>query len=1226
MAGYRVGDAPIMRSLCCRLCLLSITMIWAGTEAMADTPSRLGDSRTVPSRQEPGPMPIQPAAAATPPSSEKLATTAGPPSLELLKLPAGAIVVVCEKVSDALRLVPQVVVLRPQDYQKLIQQIEQLKHQTEADRPVNPSSCKLTGHVEGEWVYLRAEFGFKTDRPRSTVNLGCQSGSPTAATLDGSQAALQKGDDGFLLPVETPGVHQGVMDLMLRLSQRGIKGTDRMFELDLPRAAITTLERLDLPAGISEVKLVGSRSLRTTRVEPQHSRLEHVPLSDRTLTLAWKGPAAPAPKGPAVREAIGSIVVRVNESQVFTEASFTLQVLSGEAEEWRIQLPALPDDARLEIKIPQQEEQRIQGIVQPSGTGGLTPRRSPATGGLTPRRSPVTGELTRRRSPNQQNSVVTIRLKEPSTEPLHPVLRIHRSRPAGALAVGPFIVLDSLTQKGEIEIHAPDDLRVRYQPAPEVTQREISEDQRGQDVRAVFGYWNIPSLGALTQPRASLPPLLTLQLEAIKGAVETHVTQNLRLEGDGERGLAWHLSTRLDVTPFRTAVDSLEVSLPAGYEYDKGRGAAPADLVEDVILDRSKQSAQIKLAHKQNLPFSVTLTGTYRLPAGQDETSLDLVRPLAWSVEHGVSTARSFFSVLDRGCDLQAALPEAFEFAPRPFRTRAVDNHREPSLSLQPPPQSGSREFSWQGERTPARLDLAWRAHRPDLPVDALVDVTLSGHHGQVRQQLHYQFGALSLNRLLLRVPSEVQAHLKIVEGGVRDTEETKTPGEWAVNIPATAAKEHSLILEYSFALPNAPGQNPSPTSSPRPFTVPLVRAVQATRGETKVRIWCDPSMQPSLAGGSWTELPTEIVPDRDSLPMLVARGGPNSGLRLRLAERALTPLAAAVTERILVHATVREGGMQSYHVRFLLSKLSARHLDLHLPILLSISNLDVRVDGKRVPVHFVDEGGREMEIGKVLRLRVEPDLYHKPVLLEVAYPADTSLMEGSGLWQLMLRPPELPDAVLLGRVRWQVDLPAGWLPISPRGGSIAEQRWGWWGWLPAPRPAWSSSDLEQWLDPDRHGSAEENEPSLVCWQAALGPLALVYAPQRIWLLACSSILLALGLGLFLAPLSRALFWTCVVLFGAAVAVVGVYAPAALPAIAYGSEPGALVLLLAVAAQWIQHQRYRRQVIFMPGFTRLKAGSSLIRGGGNVPRDPSTIDEPPKRPGTSWPESLETPG
>jgi hypothetical protein len=518
---------------------------------------------------------------------------------------------------------------------------------------------------------------------------------------------------------------------------------------------------------------------------------------------------------------------------------------------------------------------------------------------------------------------------------------------------------------------------------------------------------------------------------------------------------------------------------------------------------------------------------------------------------------------------------------------------------------------------------LAWHAHRPELPVDALVDVTLAGRQARVRQQLRYQFGTLTLSRLLLRVPSEVQQGLRILEGGISDTEQSKTPGELAVSVPAGTGKEHTLTFEYSFALPNpvrkgaATGQSaPSSSQSPtRRFTVPIVKAVQATRGETKVRIWCDSAEQPSLARGSWTELPTEIVADQDSLPVLVLRAGHESKLLLRLTESVVTPIAAAVAERILARATVRDGGIQVYRVSFLLSKLSARHLDLELPVPLSSSDLDVRIDRKRVPFRFVDQSGKETEIGNVVRLWVEPDLYRKSVLLDVRYRADAGRMDGNGPLQSTLHPPRLREAILLGTARWQVDLPAGWLPVSSRGSSSVEQRWGWLGWLPGPRPAFDGIELEQWLAVETPEPAEEGESSLVCWQSALAPLTVLQVPQRIWLLVCSLTVLTLGLGLFLAPVARYLFWAGVVVIAVTVAAIGISSPAALPAIAYGCEPGALVLLLAVAAQWTLHQRYRRQIVFMPGFTRLKTGSSLIRGGSsNRPRDPSTMDEPPKRP------------
>ena len=73
--------------------------------------------------------------------------------------------------------------------------------------------------------------------------------------------------------------------------------------------------------------------------------------------------------------------------------------------------------------------------------------------------------------------------------------------------------------------------------------------------------------------------------------------------------------------------------------------------------------------------------------------------------------------------------------------------------------------------------------------------------------------------------------------------------------------------------------------------------------------------------------------------------------------------------------------------------------------------------------------------------------------------------------------------------------------------------------------------------------------------------------------------------------------------------------PGVLAAVAYGCEPGVLVLLLVLGIPWMLHQRYRRQVVFMPGFTRARAGSSLIRNGGtgSAPRprgEPSTVDVP----------------
>src|SRR5262249_62345848 len=117
-------------------------------------------------------------------------------------------------------------------------------------------------------------FSVKPVQPRAAVNLGVGVAWPHAATLDGSPAYLQPGpESGFVLRVDPPGALQAGVDLQIPLPPRkGAKG-DRSFALELPRAAITTLERLDLPLAVTEAR-IGSRTVRTTPVEPRRSRLE----------------------------------------------------------------------------------------------------------------------------------------------------------------------------------------------------------------------------------------------------------------------------------------------------------------------------------------------------------------------------------------------------------------------------------------------------------------------------------------------------------------------------------------------------------------------------------------------------------------------------------------------------------------------------------------------------------------------------------------------------------------------------------------------------------------------------------------------------------------------------------------------------------------------------------------------------------------------------------------
>src|SRR5262249_11205953 len=282
-------------------------------------------------------------------------------------------------------------------------------------------------------------------------------------------------------------------------------------------------------------------------------------------------------------------------------------------------------------------------------------------------------------------------------------------------------------------------------------------------------------------------------------------------------------------------------------------------------------------------------------------------------------------------------------------------------------------------------------------------------------------------------------------------------------------------------------------------FAVPLLWPEGITHCRTKVRIWADPGLQPLLEGGAWEELALEVSPERDTLPALVLRG---TGLQvpLRLKEGPVAPLPTVAIDRLLVPATVGEGGHQAYRARFLIGKLTARMLEIELPAPLANLLLDLLLDGKRpAGMQTFNDEGNEVPNGRILRIHVQPELYQKPVVLDIRYQMAPSQSEGQARVQTTFYPPRLKGNVFQGRVRWYLGLPANWVPVHADHVAV-EQRWGFRGWVPAPRSAVTAAELERWFtaNPDSRGSAVEGGPELgtrssevVCWQANLAPLVL---------------------------------------------------------------------------------------------------------------------------------------
>ena len=104
-------------------------------------------------------------------SIASIVTAAVPPTrpptrpLDLSKLPPNTIIVIGEEGKDALQQ-PGVIVLTPEKFREMLEQIDQLKKQASPDKAEAPSRCKISGKIEGDIAYLQLQYEFETRKRR----------------------------------------------------------------------------------------------------------------------------------------------------------------------------------------------------------------------------------------------------------------------------------------------------------------------------------------------------------------------------------------------------------------------------------------------------------------------------------------------------------------------------------------------------------------------------------------------------------------------------------------------------------------------------------------------------------------------------------------------------------------------------------------------------------------------------------------------------------------------------------------------------------------------------------------------------------------------------------------------------------------------------------------------------------------------------------------------------
>src|SRR5262245_50230358 len=107
-----------------------------------------------------------------------------------MTLPPGAVVAVYDSAAEALRQMPRAILLSPDKFQEMLEELDRLRKLLERQSARAPSSCQLKGEVVGNVATITATYELATEKAGETVYLACGLAHATRVSLDGRTPRL----------------------------------------------------------------------------------------------------------------------------------------------------------------------------------------------------------------------------------------------------------------------------------------------------------------------------------------------------------------------------------------------------------------------------------------------------------------------------------------------------------------------------------------------------------------------------------------------------------------------------------------------------------------------------------------------------------------------------------------------------------------------------------------------------------------------------------------------------------------------------------------------------------------------------------------------------------------------------------------------------------------------------------------------------------------------------
>ncbi len=582
--------------------------------------------------------------------TDAAATKAGEP----LRAPADSILVIVEQAADALKMAPKFLMVPPEKWKEITDELNRLRSESSARAVATPSTIQITGKIDNGVASLQITYALTTDRPNSLLNLGC--GPPTLATavsLDGRTPQFNLGgDSSYSVLIEKPGDHEVRLEVLAPA-----RGAHLL--LDVPRAPTTNIE-LTLPAGTKEIRA----SERPINESFPFLKIDETTIKgplgvlEKKLDLSWKAAGASSSAGPVLL-AVGKIQVRVEDRRTVTEAALTLRPLGGPTTEWRLISPPGAD-----LKVRDLEASRYRVIEDPNNRW-----------------------------------VRTIRFNEPEEEPLTVTLTqvTDSPKPGKLTPVGPFLVLGALRQSGDLFISSSvPGLRLECLPRGDLARRDLSDEERRRDGIDAFSY-RVLSPPAKPPIDPSSLGLLDLEAEDVKRSVETlALTHAFRLMRDERDEWQWQLTSTIKIQPLWAGADRMSIDMPAEWDLDDRNPPVQSERIEriETYLDKEKKVILVRFAHGRTVAESMRPL----------QFQLKLLGPHASEMKTAELPFPRLVNAIERGSVfVSLTLPDELELAQPPVPGN-------PSLDIL---EQSSHQISWKpassADRLPERLRVAWR-------------------------------------------------------------------------------------------------------------------------------------------------------------------------------------------------------------------------------------------------------------------------------------------------------------------------------------------------------------------------------------------------------------------------------------------------------------------------------------------------------------------------------------